>query len=211
MTGDTVRNGNNHSDGSFAIMMYYTSHTQLSTTLNLIYANLYDEPSDRGKWTSLLAKQQLIMLEPNLAITNLLSQYLENWRQSLPKEMRWDDDEHQTSDINAARMRATYYGTKSLIFRRVLQYVMLRESSSLARRNASPASQNIALGGDSLVGTDPSASTNTTHPSQSVKIKQPQVWRACEQCVRAATRSITAFDRVPKRPIIPNFFGTAQA
>ena len=107
--------------------------------------------------------------------------------------MKWNDDEHQSPDINTARMRAKYYGAKYLIYRTALKYAL------------------------AIVETESDLFIEQTHASKEVNSPQPlnkthpQLWRACEQCVHAAIRSTTVFDQVPKALIVTNVFGTAQA
>ena len=152
-------------------------------------------------------------------IVNLLYQYLEDWRNSLPDRMKWTNDEHQSPDINTARMRAKYYGAKYLIYRPALQYALAQQSSSPSMRNPihSPATHNMTIHRDPTVETESDSSVRPVHASENanspepLKKRHPQLWRACEQCVHAAIRSTTAFDKVPKALIVTNVFGTAQA
>src|SRR5436305_1148659 len=67
---------------------------------------------------------------------------LEGWRavtHTCSPEMAWDDNNYQTSDINAARMRAKYYGAKVIINRPTLHAALHEEWSKISiRQSASP-------------------------------------------------------------------------
>jgi hypothetical protein len=53
-----------------------------------------------------------------------LSMNLDLWRSSLPLIMRWEDSDPPATDINAARMRAKYYGAKYIIHQPLLYHAL---------------------------------------------------------------------------------------
>lgn len=53
-----------------------------------------------------------------------LSVNLDLWRTSLPDYMKWDDADPPATEINAARMRAKYYGARYIIHRPLLYHAL---------------------------------------------------------------------------------------
>ena len=49
---------------------------------------------------------------------------LNNWLKLLPPEMRWKDTDPPAEDINVARLRANFYGTKYIIHQPFLNYAL---------------------------------------------------------------------------------------
>ncbi|OQE64977.1 hypothetical protein PENNAL_c0217G02357, partial [Penicillium nalgiovense] len=45
-------------------------------------------------------------------VQEALSLNLDGWRESLPDSMQWDESDPPANEINAARMRAKYYGAR---------------------------------------------------------------------------------------------------
>ena len=61
--------------------------------------------------------------KPSLVLSDILDTNLDSWRGML-KDWDWDEDDHQSTDINVARMRAKYYGAKYITHRPALQYAL---------------------------------------------------------------------------------------
>lgn len=156
-----------------------------------------------------------------------LNSNLEAWRlltQQTHPEMAWDDDNYITPDINAARMRAKYYGAKVIINRPSLDAALHDEWSTISlRQSQSPIPPQSHV----LQQTSPSVSSQYhlagmrqrssygDSPSQleprSVNALKPEIRCGVQACIHAAMRSTTAFDGVADRLIVTNIFGTAHA
>jgi hypothetical protein len=157
-------------------------------------------------------------------------QALEGWRGITHKfspEMAWDDDNHQTADINAARMRAKYYGAKVIINRPTLAAALHDDWSTLCiRQSESPlpghghtsqqssptapyAYHTAHLQQHENYGELPAQSE--TRPVKKLPALKPEIYYGAQTCIEAAVRSTTAFDGVPPRLIVTNIFGTGHA
>lgn len=161
-----------------------------------------------------------------------LSENLEGWRTTLPFSMRWDDDDSPAGDINAARLRAKYYGCRYITYRPILHAVMhgislpgskqrLPESPSIApgsgSQQASPAISQLqhpgmprrsSEMGPPLRGSQAAGFGQTSSPFEML---EPRFQEACRACVEAAIRSTTAFDGLSHRLVVTNSFGTMHA
>lgn len=159
------------------IREYYMSQIHLRKILNRTHSSLYNEKKlEGGKsyWSSLQA--------------NDLNEQLENWRKTLPVRFMWSDDDLPSTDINAARLRAKYYGAKNIIFRPCLKKVIDLMSSTDAEQ---------------AMLTDPDRHSRHT-----------QMFRDALECIKAVQHSTVGFDKVPgmkQRLIVTNIFGTAAA
>ncbi|KAK5014401.1 hypothetical protein LTR39_003166, partial [Cryomyces antarcticus] len=80
------------------MMLYYSAQVQLRKILNRAHTALYDSEKNGSKQDSW----------SNLTIWDLQTQ-LQEWRDTLPKPLTWNDSEPPSKDINAARLRAKYY------------------------------------------------------------------------------------------------------
>jgi len=93
----------------------------------------------------------------------------------------WDDSDYECSNINIARVRDKYYCAKKLIWRPVLYNALLQGEALMSESQSSESPLNSDLLNGSKI------------------------------CVDAAIRSTTVFDRIPRRLIVTNYFGTAHA
>jgi len=83
------------------ILRYYSYQIQLRLTMNSIHATLYHSSKNQNTRSS-----DTMML--------VLSENLEDWRKML-NDWDWDDNNHESPNINIARMRGKYYGAKYII------------------------------------------------------------------------------------------------
>jgi len=127
------------------------------------------------------------------ATASWLWDQLQAWRNVLPAQMKWDDNEPPAKDINAARMRGKYYGAAYIITRPFLYHALYKMDP-----------QPSLL--DSAQNTPPDT-------AQGAETKRElDIIGACRQCVHAAMKSTEAFDGLlPDRWIVTNIFGTAHA
>lgn len=180
------------------IMRHYSNQIQLRRTINDAVHNLYSGKNAEGRPTRIIQ-----MCDNNL----------EAWREIL-HDWNWDDDDHESSDINHARMRGKYYGARYIINRPALHYAL-----SMAYTQA-PTSHRLT---DSPLGTGPPEATpehgrvnhqvdgKTRGAPRSSEQVEEWMLQCCKVCVEAAIRSTTAFDKVPPRLVITNILGTAHA
>jgi hypothetical protein len=187
--------------GTPDIHRFYSYQIQLRRTMNDIHTMLYKKSGPERKLNSLLH------------LVGILEEGLESWRQIL-NDWQWDEDDYQSEDINVARMRAKYYGARYIIHRPLLQMAldMTTPLPPRIKQDASPENSDwtaMPSPGQKLPPHDmkPPAPRGGD-PNR--KLDQRHLHGAAE-CVKAALRSTTVFDKVPKRLIITNIFGTAHA
>jgi hypothetical protein len=122
----------------------------------------------------------------------------------------WDDDDHESPNINVARMRGKYYGAKYIIWRPAVHYAL--SQASAAASNDRPSESPAAHGPNSEL-TSPSVSNLITpaRPAKYVPTVSQELLDGARMCIEAAIRSTTVFDKVPRRLIVTNIFGTAHA
>ena len=157
------------------VMYYYSAQLQLRRILNSIHSELYNlKPA---VWPNKLCAE--------------LNRWLEGWRAALPNDLQWSDTDPPSADINAARMRAKYYGARYLINRPLLH--------------------------SAIHSLEPNGISNAAVPQRSspASVKHgrvdQEVYEASKICVEAAVKSTIAFDGVEGRLIVTNIFGTAHA
>lgn len=94
-------------------MVYYLAQIHLRRLLNRAHTALYDSGRTKLRnagWSMLNAS--------DLAVS------LDEWRSQLPEQLKWDDADPPAADINAARMRAKYYGARYIIHRPFLHHAL---------------------------------------------------------------------------------------
>jgi hypothetical protein len=133
---------------STRMMLFYSAQIHLRKVLNRVHTDLYkvDKQGETGRWSS--------------SVQETLSMNLELWRSSLPDTMNWKDNDPPASDINAARMRAKYYGARYIIHRPLL-YHALHYGQTGARISALPKSSAV----DSPTGSASNSQTQQMSPS----------------------------------------------
>jgi len=193
------------------MMIYYSAQVQLRVILNRVHSLLYQMEKTNPKhagWSTRWCRE--------------LDHQLESWRSILPAEYQWTDTDLPSSDINAARMRAKYYGARYLIHRPFLHHALHPISHQNMQNSQLSESPSTVSAQASHYASVPETPT-TAHQSirQSSRMGPPrlvniermdkQVLQASEVCVKAAIQSTIAFDGVHKRPIVTNIFGTAHA
>lgn len=165
-----------------------------------------------------------------LPVQKSLAEALEGWRQvtnKLRPEMAWDDNDYMTSDINAARMRAKYYGAKVIINRPMLYAALHEDWSAISIRPSESLFTGSGCTSQQISPTSPHEYRSTGMPPRdshlgslaqsesrimrSLEGLKPEIYSRTKACIQAAIRSTTAFDRIPSRLIVTNIFGTAHA
>ena len=126
---------------------------------------------------------------------------LAEWRNALPLELKWADDEPLATHINDARLRAKYYGAKYIIHRPFLRYALDHE---IVFDPDAPNAVNQALDRKNTVMLPPHTAAQT---------QKNEILESCKECVEAAMQSTVAFDSIlqKRRLIVTNIFGTAHA
>lgn len=166
--------------GNGDLLRFYSYQIQLRVTINSIHSTLYrvsKNPETRSSDTMM----------------SILDENLENWRNML-NDWNWSDDDHESPNINVARIRGKYYGAKYIIWRPALHHALLQvgEAAAKGSRSESPSDYEVSSG-------------------KSVPFLSEAQLRGAKICVNAAVRSTTCFDKVPRRWIVTNIFGTAHA
>lgn len=158
-----------------------------------------------------------------LALMELDYQLL-RWRETLPEQLRWSDEEAPPRGINAARLRAKYYGARYVIHRPFLLGLLHPKqppgrvpppSPSNPPTSQSASSTVLAKGSQPSIPMPPPTNpilnpSGGRHHPHALKEENRQ---ACDNCIDAAFRSTGAFHGIPEnhRPIVTNIFGTAHA
>lgn len=201
------------------MMLFYSAQIHLRKVLNRVHTDLYKvEKQGQTRWSS--------------TVQEALSLNLDLWRKSLPKSMQWDESDPPANEINAARMRAKYYGARYIIHRPLL-YHALHYGHAGARVGPvgrasvdSPTSQQMSPSMlhsntralnmtrmSSDMGSTPAATANGWTPPKVRLIDLPRKLKtACDICIKSAIKSTEAFDGVKgHRLVVTNIFGTAHA
>ena len=176
------------------IVRYFSYQIQLRVELNSIHAALYRPEKNQNTRSS---DTMMVALDQNL----------EDWRKML-NDWDWDDDDHQSPNVNMARMRGKYYGAKYIIWRPALYHALMQASE----QKNEPTSESPS-GYENSGFTSPAMANLHTpgRPSMEVPMIQPDLLEGAKKCVEAAIRSTTSFDRVPRRLVLTNIFGTLHA
>ncbi|KAJ5234572.1 uncharacterized protein N7469_003740 [Penicillium citrinum] len=204
---------NDMEDPHVMMMMFYSAQIHLRKVLNRVHTDLYKvEKEGQARWSS--------------SVQEALSHNLDLWRFSLPEMMRWKDDYPPAKEINAARMRAKYYGARYIIHRPLL-YHALHYGGSGARVDAvsqtsvdsptgsvansqsqqmSPSvnttsrAQNMTrmMSDMGTVSSNPAAAfpNGWTPPTVHLRELPSKLRRACKVCIDSAILSTKAFDGI---------------
>lgn len=190
---------------------YYAGQIALRKLLNRVHFSLYNPPRDETKapvWS--------------VAVVTELEAQLKQWRDLLPPLLQWDDNEPPPSEINAARLRAKYYGARYIIYRPFLHHAIHPSQPTRTLQGPSGNMSRRASAHNSPTGGTVSAGISySTGRRQSEAMLPPSranyphiddtVLDACRKCIDAAMRSTAAFHGIKHRPIVTNIFGTAHA
>ncbi|KAJ5542974.1 hypothetical protein N7461_008977 [Penicillium sp. DV-2018c] len=201
------------------MMLFYSAQIHLRKVLNRVHTDLYKvEKEGQTRWSS--------------TVQEALSLNLDLWRKGLPKNMQWDESEPPAKEINAARMRAKYYGARYIIHRPLLYHALHyghagarvgpvdkksvdspnSQHMSPSMMHNPPRAPNMARM-SSDIGSTPAASSNGwTPPKVRYRDLPKKLKIACEICISSAIKSTEAFDGVGgHRLVVTNIFGTAHA
>ncbi|KAI5308047.1 hypothetical protein KEM55_006713 [Ascosphaera atra] len=204
------------------ILVLYLTQIVLRNVLNGTHTHLYK--ADGGNDGVNMPYNKVMTL---IRFQKTLSMNLESWRNMLPAELKWNDGDPPSDDINIARMRAKYYGARYIIHRPLLHYALhsFQPGSSNSSALASPASVASTIHGASPKTTVPLAIRGKPTDEPAAKYRtasfggadidpsyyERQTMDACRICIESAIHSTTAFDGLVGRPIVTNIFGTAHA
>jgi hypothetical protein len=142
---------------------------------------------------------------PNAALRDQLDSMLNRWRELLPPQLQWREDDPPALDINDARLRAKFYGAQYIIHRPFLRLVLDREV--LDRETKSPPHNSFTPLNERHSGL-------MAPPRPNIDREVPaDIYRSAQICVKAAMHSTTAFDSIinHRRLVVTNIFGTAHA
>ncbi|KAJ6134380.1 hypothetical protein N7523_000702 [Penicillium sp. IBT 18751x] len=213
---------------STIMMMFYSAQIHLRKVLNRVHTDLYKvEKQGQTRWSS--------------NVQEALSMNLDLWRTSLPTTMSWTDKEPPAKDINAARMRAKYYGARYIIHRPLLYHALHYGQTGARVGSVAQTSVDSPTGSTnnsqtqqmspsmthtgqrapgmsrimSNIGNPPaefnSFANGWTPPTVALRELPQKLRRACKVCIESAILSTTAFDGIPDRLVVTNIFGTAHA
>ncbi|KAF3919948.1 hypothetical protein AA313_de0205041 [Arthrobotrys entomopaga] len=186
--------------------LYFMAQYHIRKILNQVHSELYKAVSSAN----------------SLKTASLLMQDLEDWRKTLPPALQWTDSDPPSKDINAARLRAKYYGAKYIINRPFVEHFIHNRTS-----NANPSMMNpgamtspaISLSSIQSQSSPPTSAhtplgmDNRRGSSVTDEIRE-KFLDPCRTCLEAAVQSTSAFhgfDAETDRPILTNIFGTAHA
>lgn len=142
---------------------------------------------------------------PPPAVRDQLETTLNQWRQLLPPQLQWQEDDPPALDINHARLRAKFYGAQYIIHRPFLRLTLDNEARD--RDVKSPANHSFTLLNERRTG-------RMAPPRANIEREVPaDILRSAQICVGAAMQSTIAFDNIIKhrRLVVTNIFGTAHA
>ncbi|KAJ9633679.1 hypothetical protein H2199_009247 [Coniosporium tulheliwenetii] len=193
------------------------SHAQANLLAGLYMGQLARVIESWG-WIYAASIKCRILIEQKGGWTNVtdlvvLQEMLEEWRATLPRIFQWNDYDPPPVDINAARLRAKYYGARYIITRPFLYraVVEMKPRPDLLM-NVDRDPQEMQRSGSNSSGTPSGRSMKLEQTLSTADART--VIEASKVCVQAAMKSTVAFDgfiAVGQRPIVTNIFGTAHA
>lgn len=140
-----------------------------------------------------------------------LNRQLEEWRTTLPQQHKWSDSDPSARDIQAAHLRAKYYGAQYLLHRPFLHCVL----HPTLHHDGRPVIPSRPF--NAISPTDALRPANAMNPSFSnrvssgpVNMQHPHFLIEAKICVQAAVQSTIAFAGVSKTPIVISVFGSAH-
>ena len=173
------------------ILMFYTSQMFLRKKLNQVHKEMYGDQC----LTQTLA-QVGEMLRGHESI-------LSYWRETLPPNLRWNDDDPPPSDILQARLRAKYWGARYVINRPFLDFALHIMPHAKDGRNIEDVAKDVH--------NNPRDKAEI-HLFKAIELMgDKEVWNASKRCIDAAEYSTVAFDGISGRLIVTNIHGTAHA
>ena len=124
--------------------------------------------------------------------------------------MSWNDADPPADNINAARMRAKYYGARYIINRPFLRFAVhqmaIQPIDFLAEQESPMVHKEFMNHG--IFGSD--TNEKSQHP-QDKRVDKQKILRAAKRCIDAAAKSTVALDNVKGRLIVTNIWGTSHA
>ncbi|CUS09213.1 unnamed protein product [Tuber aestivum] len=201
--------------------MYYLAQIALRKLLNRAHTSLYKR--DKVKLDS----------PRSLAMARELDYQLEQWKLHLPEALRWEESDQPPADINAARLRAKYFGARYIIHRPFVYHaihggngVYNAPSNSGAFSTSPPAMSTGEMSQSSPSATTPGGFNpsgnivgggrriSVAGESERADLAPVSLETSCRKCINSAISSTTAFHAFSpdvNRPVITNVFGTAHA
>lgn len=196
------------------ILRFYSYQIQLRRTMNEVHSALYKQKGPQKEQQKESDKHNK---RPQLSLMDVLYNNLNSWRTML-NDWDWDEDDHQSESINVARMRAKYYGAKYIIHRPALFHAlrMVGPPPTPGSKYSDSPEPGVAFQSPVQHGYSPfpvgRRNSEMGPPGRTASVKlEDGIIEAAKMCVEAAVRSTTSFDKVPRRLIITNIFGTAHA
>jgi hypothetical protein len=178
-------------DSEGNILLYYTAQMFLRKRLNQVHKEMYGD-----QCMNLPLGQVKEMLSGHESV-------LTYWRETLPPNLRWNDNDPPATDILAARLRAKYWGARYIVNRPFLDYAL--HIMPLAKDGLTIESVAKDCNGNPRDKAE-------IHLFKAIKnMGEKEIWTASKRCIQAAMQSTVALDGVPERLIITNIHGTAHA
>nr|POE78025.1 hypothetical protein CFP56_09666 [Quercus suber] len=173
------------------INLFYMGQLYIRRRLNKVHRELYG--SQCHKMSLEEVRETLVTHE----------KYLQEWRNAVPQNTRWEDEDPAPADILSARLRAKYWGARYVINRPFLDYFLhIMPHVKEGKRVEESARDNNGH----------SRHAEEIHIFKAIALmKESEIMSACVRCVQAAMYSTVAFDNVPDRLIVTNIHGTAHA
>lgn len=146
---------------------------------------------------------------------------LEQWRDTLPPEMSWNENDPPSPDINAAQMRTKYYAARYFIYRPLLYHTLHHCEPNMGPHSIEssvrlPESQqacSVAHGQYvlNIARTARSSTLGAGRLTHTYRDLGRELRQACKVCLDNAVRSTEAFDKIKGRSVVTNIFETAHA
>ncbi|KAK4941850.1 hypothetical protein LTR10_018326 [Elasticomyces elasticus] len=182
------------------ILRFYSYQIQLRVEMNSIHSTLYRRSKNHNG-------------RPTVPLMQALDENLQDWRRLLG-DWDWSENDHEDPNINVARLRGKYYGAKYIIWRPAVHYALLVASAQKERPIESRPSESPAGYEMTSDAKSPFWWSNTSNEDDSTEVLPgitKEILTGVRKCINAAIRSTTVFDKVPRRLITTNIFGTAHA
>lgn len=126
---------------------------------------------------------------------------LQEWRDHLPKNLRWNDSDVPPCDMLHARLRAKYWRVRYLMYRPFLSFALNIRPYYDIGYSVKQATVEICV--------------ITNLPSEVfiyeaiAALEEERFMDGCRSCIEAAFQTLLAFDQVPHRLIVADLQSTA--
>jgi len=148
------------------------------------------------------------------SLRNAFDAMINDWRNSLPEKLQWDDASHIVDNINDSRLRGKFYGAQYIIHRPFLHAALDYDFEGAEVNVKSPPNDTFGnLQNHLPIHPVPGPEMGPPKSVSEYERRRHETIELAVICIKAAMRSTVAFDGVldHRRMVVTNIMGTAHA